>query len=203
VTAGLLGIEHGYFEMLQGHVAPDSLLISALGPPCQAKLIWHSCEPAMTVIPDFFVTGILAIGVSLILLAWAAAFVGTKHGGAVLILLSILQLLVGGGFVSPFYGIIAGAAASRIKAPLTWWRVHIPGVWLRLLAKFGLWPLGVLLVWLPTEWLLGHFFNEFMLSLAMLLFVFNLGLILLAVIAGFARDIEQQVVSQPAPTVGR
>jgi hypothetical protein len=185
-------MEHGYFETLQGHVTPSSIMISAFGPPCQPKMVWHACEPAMTVIPNFFVTGVLAIIVSLTVLLWAAAFVQTKHGGVVLILLSILQLLVGGGFVSPLYGIIAGAAGTRIKAPLTWWRAHLSGTSLRFLAKLGTWPLIALLVWLPAEWVLGHYFNEFMLNLAMPLFVFNLGLVLLTVIAGFAYDIERQ-----------
>jgi hypothetical protein len=194
IIAALLGMEHGYFETLQGPISPGSILISAFGSPCQPKMIWHNCEPAMTVIPNLFVTGIAAIVVSLIVLVWSAAFVQRKHGGRILIILSILQLLVGGGFVSPFYGIIAGAAGTRITSPLTWWRAHLSGTPLRVLAAFGIWPLIVLLVWLPAEWVLGHFFNEFMLSLAMPLFVFNLALVLLAVVAGLARDIMRSQV---------
>jgi hypothetical protein len=189
IIAGLLGMEHGYFETLQGPITPDSILISAFGSPCQPKVVWHACEPAMTVIPNFLVTGIAAIVVSLIVLLWAAAFVQRKHGGSILILLSILQLLVGGGFVSPFYGIIAGAAGTWITSPLTWWHAHLSGTPLHVLAAFGIGPIIVILVWLPAEWILGHFFNEFMLSLAMPLFVFNLALVLLAVVAGLARDI--------------
>ena len=55
VLAGLLGIEHGYFETLQGNVAPGGMYILAMGPPCQTNKMWHGCEPAMTIIPNFFV----------------------------------------------------------------------------------------------------------------------------------------------------
>ena len=55
-------------------------------------------EPAMTIIPNLLVTGILAIIFGLFIVIWAAVFVPKKNGGAVLFLLSIILLLVGGGF---------------------------------------------------------------------------------------------------------
>jgi hypothetical protein len=117
VYGGLLGMEHGIGEMLQGNVAPGGILINAIGP--QAKSVWQGREPALTIIPSFFVTGVLAIIVSLIVILWAAAFVQRKHGGLVLILLSILQFLVSGGLAPIPMIIIAGAVATRIHAPLT------------------------------------------------------------------------------------
>jgi hypothetical protein len=86
-------------------------MIDAIGPPCQGS----SCFPAMTVIPNFLVTGVVAIIFALIILVWAAAFVQRKNGGVVLILLSIVLLLVGGGFLPPALGIIAGAVGTRAK----------------------------------------------------------------------------------------
>ena len=62
----------------------------------------------MTLIQNFLITGIFAILVSLVVVAWAAMFVQRKNGGLTLILLSILMLLVGGGFIPPLFGIIAG-----------------------------------------------------------------------------------------------
>ena len=35
IYAGLLAIQHGVFEILQGSRAPDWLLINAIGPPCR------------------------------------------------------------------------------------------------------------------------------------------------------------------------
>jgi hypothetical protein len=92
VYGGLLGMEHGIGEILQGDGAPSGILINAIGP--QAKDMWQGREPALTIIPNFFVAGVLAIIVSLIVLLWAAAFVQRKNGGLVLILLSMIQFLV-------------------------------------------------------------------------------------------------------------
>jgi len=86
-------------------------MINAIGPPCQGS----GCFPAMTVIPDFFVTGVLTIILSLIIVAWAAALVQRRYGGVVLILLSLILLLVGGGFLAPPLGIIAGVVGTRIR----------------------------------------------------------------------------------------
>jgi hypothetical protein len=111
VIAGLVGIYHGYNETLQGNSAPSGIMINAIGPPCQGS----GCFPAMTVVPNFLVTGILTIILAIIVLAWAAVLVQRKNGGVVLILLSVILLLVGGGFLPPALGIIAGVIGTRIK----------------------------------------------------------------------------------------
>ena len=69
VSAGIAGLEHGYFEILQGGVRPAGLMILSMGPPCVPEKTWNGCEPAMTILPNFLLTGILAmlIGVLLIL----------------------------------------------------------------------------------------------------------------------------------------
>ncbi|MBN1668214.1 MAG: hypothetical protein JW862_14070, partial [Anaerolineales bacterium] len=46
--AGLIAIQHGIFEIMQGSHAPDGLLFNAIGPPCQSEAVWHACFPAMT-----------------------------------------------------------------------------------------------------------------------------------------------------------
>jgi len=190
--AGLLGAAHGYFETLQGSVAPDGIGINAMGAPCQGDAVWHACLPAMTIIPNFLATGVLAILFSLVALVWAAGFIQREKGGLILILLSILMLLVGGGFVPTFAGIIAGVAGTRINAPLTFWRSRFAGRSLSFLAK--LWPrtLIAFVVWSLGGWLLGHFFNQTMLTLGVILFFFfDLELPLLTVFTGFARDIHR------------
>jgi hypothetical protein len=52
VYAGLIAIQHGIFEILQGSRAPDGLMFNAIGPPCQPEAVWHACFPAMTLIPE-------------------------------------------------------------------------------------------------------------------------------------------------------
>ena len=59
VLVGLAGIQHGIFEILQGNVAPNDIMIDAIGP---AQKFWeYATENALTIIPNFLVTGILAI----------------------------------------------------------------------------------------------------------------------------------------------
>ena len=151
IFAGFGGPEHGYFEILQGNVKPSSIMINSIGPPCQADKVWHACEPAMTIIPSFLVTGILATVIGLITMIWAAAFVQSKNGGIVLMLLSIALLLVGGGLFPPLIGIIAGVIGTKINAPLT----RQPGSVLRFFAKLWPWPLVAFFVWVLDNSLSG------------------------------------------------
>ena len=82
--AGLAGIEHGIGETLQGNIAPDGMMI--LSWPGSALFRILAGEPAMTIVPNLFVTGMLAILFSLVFLVWATMFVQRKNGGLVLIL---------------------------------------------------------------------------------------------------------------------
>jgi hypothetical protein len=196
ILAGLLGLVHGYLETRQGNAAPSGIFILAVGPPCQANKLWHACYPAMTFIPNFFVTGVLAIIVSLIIILWAAVFVQRKNGGYILILLSIIQFLVGGGYISPILGLVAGGIGTVIQAPLNCLRAHLSVRWRRLLAKW--WPSSLIafVFWLIGIGILGYFFNDFVLGLARLPLSFTLGLLLLlAVLTGFAHDIQGQTNS--------
>ena len=61
--AGGASVEHGIYEILQGNLRPEGLMISSMGPPCQPEAVWHNCEPALTILPNFLVTGILAVTV--------------------------------------------------------------------------------------------------------------------------------------------
>jgi len=110
IFAGLGGASHGPGEMLQGNNAPSSLVIEAW-----PELTALAGEPAMTIIPSFLVAGILTVIVGLIVAVWAARFVQRRNGGLVLILLSILMLLVGGGLFPPVFGVAAGLIGTRIK----------------------------------------------------------------------------------------
>lgn len=118
--AGLAGIEHGIGEVLQGNRATDGVMI--LSWPESELFRILTGEPAMTFVPNLLLTGLLAIVVSLVFLVWTTAFVGREHGGLVLIVLSVVMLLVGGGFGPPILGVIVGIAATRIDAPPRWWR---------------------------------------------------------------------------------
>lgn len=159
IAAGIAGIEHGYFETLQGNTNPVSLMIPSMGPPCIPEEVWNACEPAMTVIPNFLITGILAVIIGLLVLIWSMAFIQYKHGGTVLILLSVALLLFGGGLFPPLIGIVGGIAGRKINKPVPEKQI---GITLRFLAKLWPWPLVIFLVWIIGQWPAGYFFNAFM-----------------------------------------
>jgi hypothetical protein len=197
--AGVAGIEHGIGEVLQGNVAPGGLMI--LSWPESEVFGILAGEPAMSIVPNLLATGILAILVSLVFLVWATMFVQRKHGGLILILLSIVMLLVGGGFGPPILGILVGAAATRINAPLRWWRNHLSIGLRRFLAKLWPWSFvaGVIawLLVLPGTILLDLFFGVNNQSLIVPVLTFSaFGLLLLGVFTGFAYDIQRQKRSQ-------
>lgn len=141
VLAGVGGLTHGIGEMSQGNITPNGMFIDSW---TQGPIATHmGGDPAMTIVPNLLVTGVLATIVSLITIVWAVAFVQRKHGGAVLILLSIAMLLVGGGFGSPIIGTLAGIAGTSINTPLTWWRTRLAGNAGRFLAQLWPWVFGV------------------------------------------------------------
>lgn len=161
IVAGIAGLEHGYFEMLQGSTRPANLAFPSMGLPCVPEEIWNACEPAMSVLPNFLITGILATLLGLAMMIWSTAFVQRKHGGLVLILLSIALLLFGGGFFPPLIGLVGGAAGTRINKPL----VGKPGGVSCFTAKLWPWPLVIFLVWVLGQFPVGHFFNDFLKSI--------------------------------------
>jgi hypothetical protein len=163
IAAGGAGIEHGIFEILQGvaspNTQPEGLMIASMGPPCVPEEIWNACEPAMTIIPKFLITGILATMIGLVILIWSIFFIQWKYGGLGLILLSIALLLFGGGLFPPLIGIIGGIAGIKINKPLT---DKQPNGLTRFGAKLWPWPLVIFLGWILGQWVMGYFFNDFM-----------------------------------------
>jgi hypothetical protein len=188
VIAGIAGMEHSIFEVLQGNSRPESLMIASMGPPCVPEKVWNACEPAMTVIPNFLITGILAIIVGLAVVVWSAAFLQRKDGGAVLILLSIALLLVGGGIFPPLIGMVGGVAGTKINAPVSG---KPAGGFLRFLAK--LWPgsLVVFVIWILGQWVVGYFFNDFLQKNGYFSLLLILVLLPLSVLSAYAHDIQE------------
>jgi hypothetical protein len=191
LTAGVAGIEHGIFEFLQGNVKPEGLMISSIGPPCVPELSWNQCEPAMTVIPSFLITGILAVICGLIVTVWSAFFVHRKRGGLILILLCVPMLLFGGGIFPPIIGVIAGALGTRIHKPLKPRESRLTGGLVRFLAVLWPWALGIYAAWVLGQWVIGHFFNDWLLANGYLIIIMVLGPLLLTGPAAYARDLRR------------
>lgn len=186
-VAGFGGLEHGYFEILQRNARPESIMIASMGAPCVPEEIWNACEPAMTIIPNFLVTGILAMVFGLVTIVWAVAFVKRQHGGTILALLSFGLLLFGGGIFPPAIGIVGAVVGTRINIPLK----KRPGPIWRMLAKMWPWTLVAFFAWLFGQFLIGYLSNEFLMENAVLIPILILGLIAVSILAGYAHDVQK------------
>ncbi len=187
---GLAGIEHGIGEILQGNIAPIGIMFPSW--PGSAFFRIVGGEPAMTIIPNLLVTGILAILFSLAFLVWATLFVQRKNGGLILILLSFAMLLAGGGIFPPVIGIIIGVLGTRINVPFTWWRACLSVGLRQFLGKMWLWSfVACLIAWLllfPGINILGYFFGVNDPNLTLLLIFLALGSLFFTIFSGFASD---------------
>ncbi len=125
VFCGLFsGVNHGFFEVLQGNKPTDSLFIYAIG---EAQRFWPLAgEGAVTLIPNFLITGIVSMIVGAAIIIWSIWFLSTWHGRTVFLGLFILSFLVGGGIGQVAFFIPAWAFATRMDKPLTWWRKVLP-----------------------------------------------------------------------------
>lgn len=197
VLAALAGMEHGVGEVLQGNMRPDGLMIQSWLASAFFRI--ESGEPAMTVVPNLLASGVLTILVSLVFLAWAAGFAHRRHGGFVLVGLSIVLLLVGGGFGPPLLGVIVGLTATRIGAPLTWWRTRLAPAIRRLLAASWPWAFGACIgAWLmlvPGLPVLSYTLGVEDPALVVVLFFSALGLLALTIVSGLARDAGRHTVT--------
>ncbi len=182
----LAGLEHGIGEMLQGSVAPSGIMIISW--PNSAFFRNLAGEPAMTLIPNLLLTGILAVIVSLALLVWSVLFIQRRFGGWGMILLSIVLLLVGGGIFPPFFGVLVGIVATRINAPLSLPKARPLSGFQRFLVR--LWPFLYaicILAWfalMPA----GYFFGEPYPLVIVAVMLVALGTLILTMVAGFAKD---------------
>lgn len=118
------GVNHGIFEILQGFKLTNGLLISAIG---EVQRFWsEGHEPALTIIPNFMITGVLSIIVGLAIVVWSIRFLPARHGRSVYLGLFILSFLVGGGIGQVFFFLPAWAFATRMGKPLNGWRKVLP-----------------------------------------------------------------------------
>jgi hypothetical protein len=139
-TLGILfaaaGFEHGLFAALQGNKPTDGLIIQAIGESMQS---WEfGGEEALTMIPNFLVTGICAMCVSIFIVIWSLFFLQGRNGRKVFLLSFLVLVLVGGGIaVVPFF-VATWAYSTRMDKPLTWWRKRLTGKKQKSLSR--VWP---------------------------------------------------------------
>ena len=191
------GIDHGIFEILHGNAPTTGLFIQAISP---ANRFWlYGTEDAFTLIPNFLLTGILAIVFSLAIMLWLIGFIQTPHGPSVFFLLFVGLFLVGGGVGQVFFFIPAWAVSTRIHSPLDWWRKVLPEATRRKLAR--LWPItlaaGVLLFLVALEiaifgFIPGVIDPDLKNYICWSILAAGLVSILFTFVAGFAQDIQDK-----------
>jgi hypothetical protein len=124
VLFGFSGMNHGFFEVLQGNTPTSGFVIHAIG---EAQRFWPlGTEEAFTIIPNFLISGVLSMLLGLIIIIWSLRFIHTKHGPTVFLLLFILLFLFGGGIGQVAFFLPAWAFATRMNKPLNWWRKVLP-----------------------------------------------------------------------------
>jgi hypothetical protein len=141
ILVGLAGVEHGILEILQGNVRPDSIMTDAIG--TNQKLWEFASETVLTIVPNMLISGILSIIFGILVTIWAYAYLGKKYSAVVLLLLSIILFLVGGGFAPIFLTILAFIAATRVSKPLKFWQSVVPVGLRNLVAKLWPWTLVI------------------------------------------------------------
>jgi hypothetical protein len=197
ILCGVSGMEHGFFETLQGNVPPSTLLIHAIGP---GQRFWPGgTETALTVVPSFLVTGLLAMLAGLLVIIWSAGFVQRKYGSLGFFLLSLFQFLVGGGFAQIFLVLLNTLAATQINRPWKGWR-RLPRffgkAWLPLLVVFALTLLASMFAavfgFIPLVSSLFPMTSEELTGLLYTLGYSMLGLLPLTILAGLAHDVERK-----------
>ncbi len=190
ILAGVMGIEHGIGEVLEGFEPTESVVI--LSWPDSTFFEIMSGEPAMTIIPNYLITGILAILFSILFLA--VILKPNLDGKAITILFFLLlfMLLAGAGFGPPILGLIAVLIALKRNSPLKRWK-KLPAKCHTFFDMLWPWSFGLCLVgWLmlfPGASLVV-FFTELDSALLMIVpiliaFIF----IPITLLLGFSRDI--------------
>ncbi len=200
---GFSGMNHGFFEAIQGNTPTPGLLIMAIG---QGNPFGFPVgEGAFSVVPNFLATGLLSMFVGIAIIVWSVVFIHKKHGATVFLLLFILLFLVGGGIGQVVVFLPAWGIATRIHKPLTGWQKILP---VSVRAGLGaLWP--VTLAISAVSFLIGLFIaisgtvpgmastNPDQVLAICWAFVFGGGLggFILSFISGFASDLRRQAGS--------
>lgn len=193
ILAGIMGIEHGIGEVLEGNRPTGGVFI--LSWPDSAFFAIMAGEPAMTLIPNYLLTGLLAILFSCLFLT-ALAKPGL-HPRAIPLLLAllILMLLAGAGFGPPILGMIAVLIALKRDSPLKLWS-KLPIAFHSVLSTLWPWSFGLcLLGWLmlfPGAALIVFFTGVDNALLMLIPILAAFAFIPITLLLGFSRDILER-----------
>ena len=190
IIFGVMGIVHGLGEVLQGYQPTEGIFIQSW--PNSPFFEIMNGEPAMTIVPNLLITGLLAILFSCVFLVMIAKSTHKRSSRITLFLLLIAMLLTGACFGPPIFGLIAVLITIRSS-----WSQRIldriPDKYRRFFS--ALWPYSFvlcLLAWLmlfPGASIFDYFMgvNSPLIMIPPLIVVFVT--IPITLVLGFARDI--------------
>jgi len=186
MIVGLAGAEHGVGEILQGSATPDGIVIKSW-PDTEAFDIVDG-EPALTLIPNLLVAGIVTVVVSIAVIAWSARWLDRDGNGWTILGLSALLLVAGGGFGPPLIGLVVGVAVIKADQPTPQRQRDsnplLASAWPFLLIAAVLGYLSLV----PGTVLLSHFAGIESPGLVVGLAAFSFSTLILALIAARAAD---------------
>jgi hypothetical protein len=117
VLLAISGIQHGFFEILQGNKITETFIIQSIGMDNQR---WMNGEEAFTLLHNFFITGFSAIMVSVVILIWSIGFLKKSFGPPIFFLLFVLLTLVGGGIAHVLFFLPVWLFSQRINKEISW-----------------------------------------------------------------------------------
>ena len=140
ITLAASGLHHGFYEILQGNTATNSLIIQSISPEYQQ---WDNGEEAFTLIPNFLATGIVAVCISLFIIFWSIRFLHRRSGPIVFLLLFILLTLTGGGIGHIVFFVPVWAYSTRMHKSLSGWQRMTSAGFRGMLSK--IWKISLIL----------------------------------------------------------
>lgn len=124
VIVGISGLDHGFFEVLQGNRPTTGLFVQAIGPD---QRFWSlGTEDAFTIVPNFLASGVLAMCLGALVIVWSIWLIGRPRSSRELAALGAAQFIVGGGVAAVGFVVLQWLVARRIDRPFGWWSV-LPG----------------------------------------------------------------------------
>ncbi len=183
---GVSGAIHGVHSILKGNTPTGGMLLPSIG--------------AFTIVQNYLLTGILAVGLGTAVVVWTIGFIDRNHGPAVFVALSVALFLVGGGIAEVAFILLTALLSTRIHHPLWSWQRAAQSPFGLALSR--LWPYAITLAFSVfligySIWLLVlppgevrqigalHYVTWVLLGIGFLLLV-------LVVPCGFMRDIQQR-----------
>ncbi len=199
VLVGIGSIEHGLLECLQGSRPTPGLIVSALGPGYSWTVWKQGGEGAITLLPNFLASGIVTSLIGVAMIVWALVHIESRQGPIIFLLLGVLSFLSGGGVAQIVLFTLAWGIATRVRAPLVFWRRLIPVAARAPVSRIWPWTLtaATVLFLAAVEiaifgYIPGVVDQLRILHVCWMILGLALGLYLVSICSGFAADVEAQ-----------